>query len=334
MAAPVPPGALWTSAAPDTLVTIVTMAVGSGWRGMDATTEGAAAGTPHSGAALSAAGGLSAAGLSAEVVRPGGLWRDIRVVARTGSTNDDLMAAARAGAPEGTVLAAEDQQAGRGRLGRSWVSAPGAALTFSVLLRPAGVRRRSRSWLPLLAGVATATALRRITGIDARLKWPNDVLVYGAKLAGILAEQSGDAVVIGTGINVAAGRDQLPSAAATSLALLGADCTDRGTLLAGLLGELEHWYLRWTGASGWPGGSDPAGSACPAGYGGGDAEASGLRREYLRLCGTVGTGVRVMLPGGQVLAGNACGVDPAGRLVVDSGGKLTAVSAGDVLHVR
>lgn len=255
-------------------------------------------------------------------MRPGGLWRDIQVAAQTGSTNDDLLAAARAGAPEGTVLVTEAQQAGRGRLGRSWVSLPGAALTFSVLLRPAAIRPARRSWMPLLAGVAAATALRRVAGVDARLKWPNDVLVHGAKLAGILAEQSGDAVVVGTGINVAAGRDELPSPTASSLALLGAPGTDRGALLAGLLGELEHWYLRWTGTAG------------TAGYEPGDAEACGLRLEYLRLCGTVGIDVKVLLPGGRTLTGTACDVDEAGRLVVASDGQLTPVSAGDVVHVR
>ena len=138
------------------------------------------------------------------------LWSQVSVVAETGSTNDDLIAAARAGAPEGTVLVAERQLSGRGRLGRKWVSEPGVALTFSVLLRPAGVPASMRGWLPLLAGVAVAAGVRAQTGLDVSLKWPNDVLAgsEGAagrtgKLAGILAEQSGDAIVLGTGLNVA-----------------------------------------------------------------------------------------------------------------------------------
>lgn len=259
---------------------------------------------------------LDAAELRAAVIRPGGLWRDLSVLPETGSTNEDLLTAARRGEQEGVVLAAESQTAGRGRMGRSFVTVPGAALTFSVLLRPAAVPAAARGWITLLAGVAVASALRAKTGVDARLKWPNDVLVNGAKLAGILAEQAGDAIVVGTGINVLTGQDGLPSAAATSLALLDAACTDRTMLLIGLLGQLEHWYLRWAGAHR------------------GDARASGLREEYLRLSATVGRDVRVSLPGGRTLAGTACDVDDVGRLVVRSAHGLTAVSAGDVVHVR
>ncbi|HEV3291948.1 MAG TPA: biotin--[acetyl-CoA-carboxylase] ligase, partial [Streptosporangiaceae bacterium] len=104
------------------------------------------------------------------------MWREIRVVAETGSTNADLLAEARAGASEGLVLAAEAQTAGRGRLGRRWLSPPGAALTFSVLLRPRGVPPARLGWLPLLAGVAVAAAVTGAAALDTRLKWPNDVL--------------------------------------------------------------------------------------------------------------------------------------------------------------
>jgi biotin-[acetyl-CoA-carboxylase] ligase BirA-like protein len=269
---------------------------------------------------------LSAAALQAALVRPGSLWREVHVVAETGSTNEDLLAAAGRGAPAGTVLAAEAQNDGRGRMGRSWVSVPGASLTFSVLLRPAAVPPASRGWVPLLTGVAVTSALRAVARVDARLKWPNDVLVNGAKVAGILAEQAGDAVVVGAGINVLAGQDELPSASATSLALLGASGTDRQELLAGVLGELERWYLRWTHAS--------AGDTGNGDGRNGDAELCGLRQEYLRLCSTVGIQVRVTLPGGQALTGTACDVDRSGRLVIRSAGELICVSAGDVEHVR
>src|SRR5216683_4439189 len=120
---------------------------------------------------------LDAAALNSSAVRPGGLWRAVQVTARTGSTNADLLERARDGASEGLVLAAEEQTSGRGRMGRAWVSPPGTALTFSVLLRPAGVPPARRGWLPLLAGVAVATAVRAVSGVGARLKWPNDVLV-------------------------------------------------------------------------------------------------------------------------------------------------------------
>ncbi len=136
------------------------------------------------------------------VVRPGGLWRAVEVTAATGSTNADLLDRAAAGAPEGVVLAAEEQRAGRGRLGRVWVSPPRAALTFSLLVRPHAIAPARRGWLPLLAGVAVAAAVRAVAGVDARLKWPNDVLAGPAKLGGILAEAAGDAVVVGIGLNV------------------------------------------------------------------------------------------------------------------------------------
>ena len=263
---------------------------------------------------------LSAELLREAVIRPGGLWRDIRVVAETGSTNADLLAQAASGAPEGVVLVAEAQSAGRGRMGRNWVSPPRAALTFSMLLRPAQVPPASRSWVPLLAGVALASSLRADAGVDTRLKWPNDLLAGGGKLAGILAEQVSQAIVVGAGVNVSASSDELPGPAAaslapTSLALLGAACLDRHRLLAGMLAEFERWYWAWAGQLG-------------------DAEASGLRQEYRALCATLGRQVRISMPGGREVTGLASDVDSSGRLMVDSASGLVAVSAGDVVHVR
>ncbi len=258
---------------------------------------------------------LNVHALREALVAPGRLWHDVRVVTETGSTNADLLAEARSGIPEGVVLAAEAQSAGRGRIGRQFVSPPRAALLFSVLLRPVSVPPAMRGWVPLLTGVAVASALSAEAAVDARLKWPNDVMVSGAKLAGILTEQSGDAIVVGTGINVSTGREELPVPDATSLALAGAACTDRDTLLAGVLTELERWYLAWTGTRG-------------------DASACGLRQEYQRLCATLGREVRVQLPGGTTVTGTASEVDDTGRLVVRSAAQAVAVSAGDVVHVR
>ena len=258
---------------------------------------------------------MSAQELREAVIAPGRLWREIRVVAETGSTNSDLLADARRGLPEGAVLAAEAQSAGRGRLGRDWVAPPRAALTFSVLLRPAAVPPARRGWVPLLAGVAVAGALREYAGVDARLKWPNDVQVNGAKLAGILAEQVGDAIVVGAGINVSTRRDELPVSGATSLALEGATVTDRDRLLAGVLRELERWYRAWTDRAG-------------------DAAESGLAVEYRRLCATLGRPVVVSLPGGQTITGQADEIDDLGRLVIGSPEGPVPISAGDVVHVR
>lgn len=266
---------------------------------------------------------LSAGSIRAAVLSRSRLYTAVDVVSRTGSTNADLLAAARAGAPAGTVLVAETQTAGRGRLDRSWQSQPGAALTYSVLLRPARVPPARRGWLPLLTGVAVASALRSSAGVGASLKWPNDVLAgawapEGAgKLAGILAEQAGDAIVVGIGLNVSAGQDELPSSQATSLWLEGAADIRREDILVAMLSELEQWYLRWAD------GLEP-----------GDAEDSGLRAAYLSACSTVGRDVRVELPGGGALAGRACDVDSVGRLLVKAADGMHAVSAGDVVHVR
>jgi BirA family biotin operon repressor/biotin-[acetyl-CoA-carboxylase] ligase len=258
---------------------------------------------------------LNVHALREALVAPGRLWRDVRVVEETGSTNADLLAVARSGSDEGVVLAAEAQSAGRGRMGRRWVSPPRASLMFSVLLRPVAVPPAMRGWVPLLTGVAVTSALRAEAAVDARLKWPNDVQVNGAKLVGILAEHSGDAIVVGTGINVSTSRDELPGPGATSLALEGAAGTDRDQLLARVLTELERWYLAWTGRRG-------------------DASACGLRPEYQRLSATLGRQVRVSLPGGRIVTGTASEVDDTGRLAVRSDPDVVAVSAGDVVHVR
>jgi BirA family biotin operon repressor/biotin-[acetyl-CoA-carboxylase] ligase len=267
---------------------------------------------------------LDRAALRRALVRPGGLWRDLEVVESTGSTNADLLARALAGEPEGAVLAAEEQRAGRGRMGRTWTSPPRAALTFSVLLKPA-VPPARRGWLPLLAGVAVATAVTQVTGVRTGLKWPNDLLTADAKLAGILAEAVGDAVVVGIGLNVSTEPAELshllaptrPGALpATSLRAVGATALDRASLLLAILGELEHWYRAWQRA-------------------GGDPDRSGLRAEYTRLSATIGRTVRAELPGGQALSGPVAGVDSDGRLLVRvSSGSEVAVAAGDVVHLR
>jgi BirA family transcriptional regulator, biotin operon repressor / biotin---[acetyl-CoA-carboxylase] ligase len=263
---------------------------------------------------------LDRAELRRALVRPGGLWRDLEVVESTGSTNADLLARALAGEPAGAVLAAEEQRAGRGRMGRTWTSPPRAALTFSVLLKPA-VPPGRRGWLPLLTGVAVATAVTQVAGVETTIKWPNDLLTADAKLAGILAEASGDAVVVGIGLNVSTEPAEFPvprpgALPATSLRAAGATALDRASLLLAILGELEHWYRAWQRA-------------------GGDPDRSGLRAEYSSLSATIGRTVRAELPGGQALSGPAAGVDSDGRLLVRvSSGAEVAVSAGDVVHLR
>jgi BirA family biotin operon repressor/biotin-[acetyl-CoA-carboxylase] ligase len=266
-----------------------------------------------------ARGPLSPAALRRAAVRPGGLWRDVEVVESTGSTNADLLARALRGEPEGTVLATEHQQAGRGRMGRTWTTPPRAALTFSLLVRPAEVPPARRGWLPLLTGVAVVEAITSVTGIETSLKWPNDVLAATGKLVGILAEAAADAIVVGIGVNVSTEASELPERGpgalpATSLLMAGAPAAalDRGPLLLAILTAFERWYLAWRAENG-------------------DPQASGLRKRYTELSGTIGRHVRAELPGGQALSGPAIGVDADGRLLV---GSSSGTGAGTVVHLR
>jgi BirA family transcriptional regulator, biotin operon repressor / biotin---[acetyl-CoA-carboxylase] ligase len=190
-----------------------------------------------------------------------------------------------------------------------------------VLLRPDAVPRARLGWLPLLAGVAVAAAVRAVAAVDARLKWPNDVLVGPAKLAGILAEAAGEAVVVGIGVNVSTGPAELPppgpgGLAPTSLLIEGAAGTDRAALLAEILAGLERRYRAWLEVLG-------------------DPERSGLRAEYTSLCGTLGRRVRVELPGGRLVDGVATDVDADGRLLLSvPPDAALPVAAGDIVHLR
>jgi BirA family transcriptional regulator, biotin operon repressor / biotin---[acetyl-CoA-carboxylase] ligase len=277
------------------------------------------------------------------VVRPGGLWRRVEIVAETGSTNADVAEAARAGKDEGYVLVAEAQSAGRGRLGRTWTAPARSGLFLSVLLRPKDVPAVRWGWLPLLAGTAVRTAVDAVSGVPVRLKWPNDLIVveesgaanetdssnkdtatdtaYGAarKLGGILVERvetpSGPAAVVGLGLNVSLRRDELPAAHATSLVLEDAKAADRDTVLRAVLREIERWYTDWSVT-------------------GGDPMASGLASAYAASCATFGRRVRVELPGGEPVEGEAVGLDGDGRLLVRNADGERAFGAGDVVHLR
>ncbi|MFC8238795.1 biotin--[acetyl-CoA-carboxylase] ligase [Streptomyces sp. NBC_01724] len=263
---------------------------------------------------------LNVPALRRGLLRPGGLWTSLDVVNVTGSTNTDLAARA-AGLTEGTVLVAEEQTAGRGRLDRTWTAPARSGLFFSVYLTPGDdVPVHRWGWLPLLAGVATATGLARAAGVDTALKWPNDLLVTvegeERKAGGILAERAGDGVVIGIGLNVTLRATELPAPTAASLALAGAVSTDRETLLRGVLRSLDHWYVEWRAA-------------------GGDAAQSGLQAAYAAGCATLGRTVRAQLPGDRSLVGEAVAIDGDGRLILSTAdGLQEPVSAGDIVHLR
>jgi BirA family biotin operon repressor/biotin-[acetyl-CoA-carboxylase] ligase len=170
-----------------------------------------------------------------------------------GSTQTEARRLADAGAPEGTVIRAEHQTQGRGRLGRDWVDEPGSALLISIVLRPA-VEVSRLPQLSLVAGIAAAEALREASGQLVAVAWPNDLLIRGLKVAGILAESSvpadgaGPVVILGIGINVNQTRFAGDlQGRATSLAREGARPFDRECLLTAVLERLEAWYRRWAG---------------------------------------------------------------------------------------
>ncbi|MBA2549991.1 MAG: biotin--[acetyl-CoA-carboxylase] ligase [Nocardioidaceae bacterium] len=256
--------------------------------------------------------------IAAQLRRPGAPWTRLLVPATTPSTSADVAAAARDGAPEGLVVATEHQSAGRGRLDRRWEAASGSGLAVSVLLRPGAVPAARWPWLPLLTGVAVQAALRAVTGVEARLKWPNDVLVGEKKVAGILLERvdglAGPAAVVGIGVNVSMTAQQLPVPHATSLLLEDAIELDPERVLVGLLLHLGEAYATWRDAAG-----DPQ---------------PWLRHAYTDACSSIGIRVRAELPGGGEVTGQATGIDELGRLVVASADGRMVVGAGEVVHLR
>lgn len=269
----------------------------------------------------------------AALLAPAGPLARCVVVPRAGSTSTDLLAllAADPAWADGGLLAAEHQDAGRGRAGHTWTTPPGAALTFSLALRP-GVPREHWGWLPLVTGLAVARAVRSTTGLAAGVKWPNDVLVPAAdgadlpgwgryrKAVGVLAEVApgggGDAVVLGIGMNVGQAPDELPVPSATSLRAAGAPDADRTTVLLAVVRELAALVDRWRAA-------------------GGDAALAGLDVEVAEVCLTLGAVVRATLPDGTELRGTAERIAADGALVVrDAAGVEHVLLAGDVRHVR
>lgn len=251
-------------------------------------------------------------------------------------TVDSTNAVAAQDPRPGTVVVAAHQQAGRGRLGRSWTAPPGAALALSVVL-PLPDDTDRRGWLPLLVGVAVTRALTPFGG-DYALKWPNDVLARRsatgepghrsaaegpddgatrpwAKVCGILCQSlEGGLAVVGVGINLDLSEQELPTATATSLHLIGAPA-DADTLIAGLLTELA------------------ATRALLGAQGQDDKAYRAAQRAYRDQCVTLGSPVRLERAGAD-LHGRAVDVDRQGRIVIESQGERVAHAAGDVVHLR
>lgn len=235
-------------------------------------------------------------------------WPLPEVLETTASTMLDVERRAADGSPEGTVVIAEEQTAGRGRRGRAWESSARAGLWWSVLLRPT-VPADHLGWLPLVIGIGVARGLHAAVGVEATLKWPNDVLVDGGKLAGILAERLGDgSVVVGVGINVDQVIEELPDGGA-SLRTLGLTA-DRTAVLLRVLPSVAESYRAWIA------GADP-------------------REDYGAVSATLGRAVTANLGEGRVLAGRASRLGPSGELIIeDDHGEEHALSAGDVTLLR
>lgn len=263
--------------------------------------------------------------LREQLVAPNGPYAALDVVDSTGSTNADLLAAAADGAADRTVLVAGEQTAGRGRRDRTWVSPPGTGVYLSVLVRPSTVPAERLGTLALVAGLALMHAATETAGVDATLKWPNDLLVGPdrAKAAGVLSEvvpdAAGQAAVVGVGFNVTAlpeGAEPGPGGLVPgSFADAGAKVTDRTELTASFLRAFQELEAVWR-------------------LNDGDVERSGVLSGYREACGSIGQRVRAELPDGA-LTGVAVDVDPTGRLLIKlDDGTPKAVSAGDVVHLK
>ena len=254
------------------------------------------------------------------------VWLD-----EVGSTNTYLVAAVNAEEtqnwPDFSVVATDNQVAGKGRLGRDWSAPAGASLAVSVLLRPETPAGRplppeSLGWFGLLAGLAMARACNSVLpeGKPATIKWPNDVLIEGKKVCGVLSElvatPQGPALVVGAGVNIALAEADLPVPTATSLALEGA-YTTLDAVLAAYLTEFSRITRVFVSAAG-------------------NVRSSGLLDQVTELCDTVGKSVRVELPSGENPVGTAIGINEQGSLVVEMSNcaEPLVVSAGDVTHLR
>ena len=244
------------------------------------------------------------------------MWREVRWLDHTGSTNSDVAEEARRGGAEGLVVATLEQRAGRGRMDRTWVAPPGTSLAFSMLLEPRA-ELPQWGWLSLLAGMAVHAAVEDLAAEPERvqLKWPNDVLIDGRKVCGILNQRvehpTGARAVIGIGVNLSIGEDQLPVPTATSLRIAGLR-EDPRELLTSILGHFQPFYEHWQGAG----------------------ETGEIRDEYQRRCASVGTSLRIVVDERRTIEGIGCGVDEHGRLRVATASGTETFAVGDVIHAR
>lgn len=255
---------------------------------------------------------------------PGGPYARIDAVEEAGSTNVDLAADSTAG--DLSVLIATHQNQGKGRLGRGWAAPPRSSLAVSIKFAPEALPDEAYGWLSMLCARSLVAALEG-RGVQAALKWPNDVLIASAeggqwrKVAGLLAQlvpsaaaDGRPAVVVGAGINVNVTADELPVPTATSLTAAGYEAT---------LDDVAHGYLT------------AVASDYRALVAAGSVERAGLRERVAGRMATIGAVVRAELPGGEQLEATATGLAADGGLEVRTAeGARRTLHAADVVHLR
>lgn len=248
----------------------------------------------------------------------GDIGREIFFYKTVGSTNTIAAGLAEKGAAEGLVVLAESQEKGRGRLGRSWVSPPGVNIYMSIILRPK-IEPKDATIITIMAAVGCTIALRRITDINVTIKWPNDLVISGKKLGGILTEMKTDPVgkisaIIGIGINVNADTDVFPPDVrkiATSVKNETGISYSRTEIIAEILNEIDKWYRILKGRG-----------------------KKLLLSEWQRLTSTLGREVNVTV-GKETFTGLAESLNDKGMLILRlPSGELKRISAGDLTILR
>ncbi len=274
------------------------------------------AANPHTGYRLLASPDrLFAADLQARLGKPRIIGRDIRVLDQVISTNDVIEQMTTDNPTEGLAVFAESQTKGRGRLGRRWSSPSGKGLWFSILLRP-NLHPMEITQLTAAAATALARAIENETGLHAEIKWPNDLLIDGKKVAGILTELQGELdlvhyVIIGIGIDVQQSPSDFPAElrkSAISLKMALGRPVDRPSLATAILRELDRDYARIL-----------------------DRQFKELAEEWEARCSTLGQHVSIEV-GARTLRGRAEALDPNGALLLRTDhGRLEPITGGDVL---
>jgi BirA family biotin operon repressor/biotin-[acetyl-CoA-carboxylase] ligase len=242
------------------------------------------------------------------------IGRDIQVFEETGSTNDIVEKLARDGVPEGVVVFAESQTQGRGRLGRSWFSPPRRGLWFSVLLRPK-LRPQAATQFTVAAATALARAIRQVTRLEPQIKWPNDLLIRGRKVAGVLTELNAELdrvkyLILGIGVDVNLTSAELPPElleVATSLRIEAGHAIPRAELAAAILRELDVDYARIR-----------------------ENRFTELSDEWEKQCTTIGRRVSIRI-GERAFSGFVESLDEDGALLLRTEhGRLERIIGGDV----